>query len=90
MDRKSLRSSSLRVPKASSEGTKMVHGPGSDIRTPRKEEEPEDVTGKKSRGGEPREKPVAQVTQGPVKGAPAVRVRPEPEEDRGAEKLRDD
>ena len=40
LDRKSLRSSSLRVPKASSEGTKMVHGPGSDIRTPRKEEEP--------------------------------------------------
>ena len=40
LDRKSLSSSSLSVPKASSDGTKMVHGPGSDIRTPRKEEEP--------------------------------------------------
>ena len=39
-DRKSLNSESLKVPNASSEGTKMVHGPGSDIRTPRKEDEP--------------------------------------------------
>ena len=40
LERKSLNSSSLRVPKASSDGTKMVHGPGSDIRTPRKEDDP--------------------------------------------------
>ena len=35
-----IRLTSLSVPKASSEGTKMVHGPGSDISTPRKEDEP--------------------------------------------------
>ena len=40
LDSKSLNSESLKVPKASSDGTKMVHGPGSDIRTPRKEDEP--------------------------------------------------